>query len=209
VLGVAMVASSVAQVYSVNAVGYVNTVLPPGLSLISNPLLAPVNDLDHVFSVPGGTQVYMFNGVGFDTYLFDDIDGWVKGGVPAGTTAFNPGFGAFVRNNATTPVTNTFVGDVIQGTAVTVDLPPGGLGIRSSKVPMTGKISTDLKFPLIGGTQVYVYNGTGYDTYLYDDIDGWVKSGAPNEPTINVGQAFWVRMPAGNTQNWVRSFSVN
>jgi hypothetical protein len=207
VLGVAMVATSLAQVYSVNAVGYVNKTIPTGLSMIANPLQAPINDLNHVLTVPGGTQIYKFNGVGFDSIIYDDLDGkWLIGAVDYGATTFAPGEGAFIR--APSVFTNTFVGDVIQGSAatgnpVTVAL-PAGLSIVSSKVPITGLVSTDLKFPQIGGAQLYVYNGTGYDSYLFDDLDlKWT----PSEPTIAIGQSFWARMPAATS--WVRDFTVN
>ena len=209
VLGVAMVATSVAQVYSVNAVGYVNLTVAPGLSMIANPLQAPINDVSHVLTVPDGTQLYKFNGAGFDILLFD-VDTWVINGVPAGTTTLNPGEGAFIKNNTATPFTNTFVGDVVQGTAatgnpVTVTLPAAGnVGIVASKVPIAGKLSTDLKYPQVDGTQAYIFNGAGYDVYLFD-VDTWT----PSEPTIQIAQSFWVRTPQGSSGNWVRDFTVN
>jgi hypothetical protein len=62
------VATSVAQVYSVNAVGYVNVTLPPGFSLVSNPLNAGTgnNTVSKLFSniqggVPGGTRVFIYD----------------------------------------------------------------------------------------------------------------------------------------------------
>jgi len=60
------VATSMAQaVYSVNAVGYVNTTLVPGFQLVSNPLNAADNKIETLFSnmqggVRDGTTVYKF-----------------------------------------------------------------------------------------------------------------------------------------------------
>jgi hypothetical protein len=69
-LSAAGVATSMAQgaVYSVNAVGYVNTPLVAGFNLVSNPLnntAANGNTIESLFAgVPDGTQVYKFeNGV--------------------------------------------------------------------------------------------------------------------------------------------------
>jgi hypothetical protein len=60
-LSAAGVATSMAQVYSVNAVGYVNTQLVPGLNLISNPLEAADNKIKTLLTgVPVNTQVYRF-----------------------------------------------------------------------------------------------------------------------------------------------------
>jgi hypothetical protein len=204
---VASIASSLAQVYSVNAVGYVNLVIPAGLSMIANPLNTSNNTIGALLTVPAGTQIYKFNGTGFTSALFDDIDGWTSGGQPAANITLNPGEGMFIRNNGAQPLTNTFVGDVMQGTALSVPL-PAGLAIVASLVPQQGKVSTDLAFPQIAGTQIYTYNGVGYDSYLYDDIDGWTKGGVVSEPTVTVGQSFWVRNN-GTATSWTRNFSAN
>jgi hypothetical protein len=209
-LGAAGIASSFAQVYSQNAVGYVNLVVQPGLSLIANPLSATDNTIGGVLTVatgtPAGTQIYKFNGLTFTSALYDDVDGWTSGGQPAANITLAPGEGIFIRNNGAT-FTNTFVGEVMQGAALTTAL-PAGLSIVSSKVPQAGGISTALAFPPIPGTQVYLFNGATYDSYLFDDIDGWTKGGVVSEPNIAVAQSFWVRNN-GPAANWVRNFSVN
>jgi hypothetical protein len=206
VLGVAGIASSSAQVFSVNAVGYVNLTVPPGLSMIANPLNnTSGNTIATVLTVPAGTQIYKFNGSGFTSALYDDIDGWTSSGSPAGNITLNPGEGTFIRNNGA-QFTITFVGDVMQG-SLSVPL-PAGLSIAASQVPQQGKVSTDLGFPLIAGTQIYTFNGTAYTSFLYDDIDGWTQNGSPSEPNIAVGQSFWVRNN-GTAANWTRTFSVN
>ena len=59
--------SGVAQtVYSVNAVGFVNLVIPPGFSINSNPLNAADNSVAALFpSVPVGSAIYKFVGGSF------------------------------------------------------------------------------------------------------------------------------------------------
>src|SRR5947199_53123 len=81
------------------------------------------------------------------------------------------------------------------------------VGYVNLTVPQAGKISTDLFFPKIDGTQVYIYNGTAYDGFLFD-VDTWVKSGVANEPNIAIAQSFWVRNN-GPATTWDRVFSVN
>jgi len=209
-LGAAGIATSFAQVYSQNVVGYVSLVVQPGLSLIANPLSATDNTIGGVLTIasgtPAGTQIYKFNGLVFTSALYDDVDGWTSGGAPAANITLAPGEGIFIRNNGTTAFTNTFVGEVMQGT-LTTPL-PAGLAIVSSKVPQAGKLSTDLGFPLVAGTQVYLFNGATYDSFLYDDVDGWTKGGVPSEPTVAVAQSFWARNNAAAT-SWTRVFQVN
>ena len=72
VIGAAGLASASADVFSVNAVGFVNITAPDGFSMIANPLDNKAgNDLNHVLpSVPIGTTIFKFNGVGYDQSTF-------------------------------------------------------------------------------------------------------------------------------------------
>src|SRR5437588_10363094 len=82
-LSAAGVASSMAQgtVFSVNAVGYVNTTVGPKFSLIANPLTASDNTINTLFktgiqgTIPPGFQVFRFGTTGFAGAAYDDIDG--------------------------------------------------------------------------------------------------------------------------------------
>src|SRR5438477_12739115 len=88
---------SMAQVYSVNIVGYINLSVPKGYSMIANQLNAsPDNKLSTIMpNPPENTTVYKFNpGTGgYFSYNFSaDNPGWL----PAdGSLA--PGEGAFIR----------------------------------------------------------------------------------------------------------------
>src|SRR5438128_3848758 len=109
VLSAAGVASSLAQVYSVNAVGYVNVSLTPGLNLICNPLKVTAgNDLNHVLTgVPDGTTVYTYDTSFHSSSYASFLGGWS----PNLTVA--PGQGFFISVVAAQTV--TFVGEVPQG----------------------------------------------------------------------------------------------
>jgi hypothetical protein len=213
------VASSMAQgtVFSVNAVGYVNTTFKPGFSLVSNPLNAGAdNTIPTLFkTAPFGTQVYKFHATptaGFDIATYDDLSAaWTAPGVPTLlTTQILPGSGLFVKNNLLPKAdfTVTFVGEVPQGNLTTPLVK--GLQIVSSQVPQEGKISTDLKYTAAPGDQISKYDVATqkFATYLFDDLaNAWTLAGAPNEPTIGVGESFFLSKNAAGS--WTRTFDVN
>jgi hypothetical protein len=200
----ACVATSEAQVFSVNAVGYVTKTIPTNsFALISNPLRAATNTIDALFAgVPDGTQVFLFNTAsGFQSGTFDSLDGSFGA---IGQRELLPGQGAFVRNPSTTePLQITFVGEVMQGNLETQM--PAGFSIVSSQVPQAGT-AAELQFPQVSdGDQVYKFNAATqtYQISTFDELDG-----AFSPPvTLEVGEAVFVRLNAART--WTRNFSVN
>jgi hypothetical protein len=210
-LSAAGIATSMAQaVYSVNAVGYVNTPLVKGYNLISNPLNNTAqngNQIQNLFaSLPPGSQIFKFNGTRYDLAEVDIFSGQVTG--PAATMTVVPGEGVFVNipSDAPANTTITFVGEVMQGTGANqLSYPiPAGFSIRSSQVPQAGT-ATQLNFPAGEQDQVFVFNEAtqkyGTHQYLFGAWD-------PTEPSIDVGEAVFVNN-AGAAKNWTRSFSVN
>jgi hypothetical protein len=202
------VATSMAQVYSVNAVGYVNVTLKGGFNLISNPLNAADNSIGNVFKnmqggVPGGTTVYKFVNGNFVNAVYDDLDN-VYAPADAAATTVVPGEGVFIFIPGTADKVLTFVGEVVQGSTSTPI--PKGFSIKSSVVPQAGK-PDDFGLVGAGGDTLYRYNLTtkNYDNYVFDDLDNvW----APPLPVINVGEAFFY-FRVGAATNWQRTFSVN
>ncbi len=193
-LGAAGVASVSAQVYSVNAVGYVNTALSTGFNLVANPLNTGGNTVAEVHpTAPDGTLLYTFSTTsGFSVIQWDGE--WL----PAGTTVIAPGTGYFLRVGAATTV--TYVGEVPQGT-LSIPL-VAGFNLVGSKVPQAGKLTADLKYTPTNGDQVYTYApASGYTIFTYDDE--WL----PSEPTLKVGEGIWIRKGAAGS--WDRTFSVN
>jgi hypothetical protein len=197
-------AASVMAVTSVNVVGYVNMSLQAGNNLIGNPLSnAGGNTLSAVMpTVPDGTTFTPWDEVGQAfaapaTYL----GGWdTDYPMPVG------GGGFLFLDSATTV---TFVGDVMQGNLSSPIV--GNNQIRSSLVPQTGLLSTDLGFPGLDGDTCTFWNSTsvpqGYGapaTFL----GGW-----DTEPPITfIGQAFFINrdpsmIPPGGTF-WTRTFNV-
>lgn len=216
-LAAAGVSTSVAQVYSVNAVGYVNVSVPPGFSMVSNPLNAGTgnNTVGKLFAnitggVPTGFRVYSFNE---STGLYNTAANYLPGVgfSPAGSANVEvpPGKGVFVFNPqaAGSPaLTLTFVGEVVQGNIT--ESVPTGFSIKASAVPIAGKPET---FGVVGGvgdryfrfnkaTQLY------YTASAFVAGPGWLPATQP----VDVGEAFfYFRAPGNGATTWTRTFSVN
>jgi hypothetical protein len=196
----ATAASSVAQtVYSVNAVGFVNVNCPSGFSLISNPLEASANTVSALFpSPPPGSVVFKFNsGSGAFSATTFAFGAWDS---PSLTLV--PGEGFFFKNPSGTTYTNTFVGNVKQGT-LTTSL-AAGFTLAASQVPQSGLVSTDLGLPPVAGDTVFQYSNLAN---AYTSSTFVFGSWSPTEPTIGVGEGFFVKKAA--PASWTRNFSVN
>jgi hypothetical protein len=212
-LGIAGAASSMAQVYSVNYVGYVNTVCNPGFSLIANPLTAADNSVGTLLSsVPNGTVIFTFSGGLFHGNERDLFSGdWTDP-----SQQLLPGGGFFINNNQdpVAPFTITFVGEGGQGTLV--NTPGAGYSILSSKVPQAGTVKA-LGLNAALGNNIFRFDNAGgvfvgYENDLFGG--GW---GPPpvdnvNGPAIGVGEAFFYNnndVDPGNQPTWTRTFNPN
>jgi hypothetical protein len=215
-IAAASAATSMAQVFSVNAVGYVNKTIPAnGFAMISNPLNAATNTIDALFAgVPAGTQLYVFNSATgqYAVGTYDDLDN--SFGPTVGPMQLKPGQGVFIRNPGAQPLTITFVGEVPQGALSTPLI--AGLQMVSSQVPQAGN-ATDLSFPnklahgLTAGDQVYKFvindpvaaNNQKYLVATFDDLDdNW-----DTPINFDVGEAVFIRVAKPVT--WTRQFNVN
>jgi hypothetical protein len=202
-----------AQVYSVNAVGYVNTDLQTGFNLISNPLNNTAgNTIQNLFgtgwngAIPGGTIVYYFNSTtdAFVIASYEELFG-VFDPPAAGSQVVPPGEGVFIFVGGTTPQKVTFVGEVPQGAASNSQI-PAGFSIRGSTVPTAGPIS-GMGFPAADGDIIYEWN-PATDQYIISTFQQLFGGWDPQEPNIAVGEAFWVSK-TGTGAAWNRNFTVN
>lgn len=216
-LGAAGIATSMAQVYSVNAVGYVNVAITnksaasSTYAILSNPLNGTNNNINTVMpTAPADTLAFFFRGTpaGFnttETYI-DASTGWLPG-----TTTVNPGEGFFLALPAGVPgsvTTLTFVGEVPQGN-LTNSL-AAGYSLAASIVPQAGGITSvlglsspnpdDLVFLFDRATQSYVDAAT----YI-DPVVGWL----PSEPSPGVAEGFFYLNTGASSLNWGRTFNVN
>jgi hypothetical protein len=168
-------------------VGYVRKVVPPGWSMIANPLVAPDNSISALLTdAPEGTEVYKWDeGQQRWSYNSCEFGEWSD---PEMT--LYPGEGVFVRNNGGASFEIKFVGEMNQAFQ---DRVPLQFSIRGSAVPQAGGLSSVLQYVPFGpGGQILRLAGSGgqYSCYTFDG-EAW----SPSEPSIKVGEAFWCRNP--------------
>jgi hypothetical protein len=200
--GLATSAWAQSNVYSLNVVGYYNVTAGANQQIIlGNQLNTTNNTLGGIIPNPPPLSLfYKYANGGFTTYQFDDVDSvWL----PNANVSLNPGEGGFFKSPVAT--TLTFVGEVKQG-SLTNNLPRGAKAIVTSIVPQAGRVTTDLGLPAEPLDVLYTYQGGGFTTYQFDDVDSvWL----PSEPTNFVGGAFFYqKIPGGVLTNWIRNFTV-
>jgi hypothetical protein len=207
-------ASSMAQsnVYSLNVVGYVNTVVEGGgaYNLICNPL----NNTSG-----GNYNTNLFKGLpdGANIFLWDSSTYDFSGTVPVYSEFFAAwdidvdlpvGQGFFLVNPGDT-FTNTFVGEVVQGSVSRPIVGSGAYNAVGSTAPIGGSF-TNVIAGLVpaDGDNVFKWDTATYDfsgtVPVYSEFFGTWDITALN---INVGEAiFYVR--SGEDTTWVRNFTV-
>jgi len=191
------------NVYSLNAVGYVNTTIPNGFSIVANPLVAATNTLSVLIrpAPPEGTVVYKFVSGNYQiaNYAQDDFGNLVWDN----DLTVLPGEAFWVKNPGAA-FTNTFVGEVSQG-ALTNQI-PANFSLKSSIVPQSGQLDTVLGYPPSEGDVVYLFRANNYIicNYGQDDFGNLVWD---NAPIPFVGEGFWIK--TGAPKNWVRTFTTS
>jgi len=203
-----------ADVTSVNVVGFINLNLKPGYNLIANQLNA-ANASNHIAvvlpSVDQDTLLLKFDAV-HQTWLSPDIfdaGAWVdyNSGLPS-TTWLSPGEAAFL--NAPVAKQVTLVGEVPQGDALTVALAPN-YALVSSIVPQQLFLVSSNSFPAVQDMLYLTFNPDTqkYITAIFD-AGAWVNydTGLPTDVNPAVGQGFFINNPGTTAANWTRSFHV-
>lgn len=219
-MGIVGAATSMAQVYSQNAVGFYTLTLEPGFNLVANQLNNGGNDINTILpgtsSLPDGASLLPWDTAGqtfgpADTF-FAGL-GWFDDNLELSTTVLAAGSGAFLQVSAAASV--VLVGEVPQGTgasALTQDLVPGfqiisqltpqALGLEASGFPGSDGDSW-LQWDAVGQTYT--------DALTYFAGLGWVDNDLNIvDPVLAIGEAgFYQRSPNGGTDTWTRDFSVN
>lgn len=205
-LAAASAASAMAQnVYSVNAVGYINKSIVAGYSIVANPFKVTDNALDTLIPAPPNDLVTYTQSGG--TYLIASYivaDGaWDDGGA----VKMNVGEATVIYNGG--PSFNvTFVGEVTQsvGGAAIVNSIPSGQNLRSSKVPQAGSITGDLKYTPSTDVTTYQIAADGLSFLISNYI---VADGAWDaEPSFGFAEGAYFDAYSGS-DTWSRVFTVN
>jgi len=224
IVGALSSVSLMAQVYSLNAVGYINVTLPPGFSMIANQLtttnnnLSPLLDSQFLSGNFDSVTFFKFAHGGYTTLSVDSYSAltpyipWDQ--FTATNTTLNPGEAVFVNNPYTTNLTLTFVGTVPTGSQWATNDFAAGFNMVSSIVPQSGRLDVDLGLGEIDYDVVWIWNNV---THSYEQFTGdqystsgqpWDVVGSANlNPTVAVAQGFFYQAQAPTT--WVRNFSVN
>jgi hypothetical protein len=207
----ASIASSLAQVYSLNVVGYYNVTVKGnnGLNLIANQLNNGTNGLNQVIpTADAGDQVLTFTGSDYNVDIFDGTVWLDNNSGNSTTTTVSPGQGFFFMPVGANK-TMTFVGEVPQG-PVNLALPTA-LTLVSTKTPQQLELTAANGFPIVAaasnGQVLYFDNVAGAYVVYVTDGTTWYDNNSGDTVTLapKVGQAwFW----QGTTTAWNRTFTV-
>lgn len=197
-------------VYSQNIVGYVNQTLPQGnYTLVVTPLQGGETNADQVLtSLKGGESILLWNGAGYDSYVYAGPGTWIGPSGPGSGPVLNAGQAFFFFNNQSSAETNTYTGSVTLTNSV--DFPAGEYSLVGSIAPIAGPIdSTNINLPVQGGESVLLWNGNGYDSYVYAGPGTWIGPSGPGPaPSVTVGQGFFYFNNQGTDEQWNQNVVV-
>src|ERR1700722_10319344 len=153
------------NVYSLNAVGYINVTVQPGFNIISCPLIAsPDNTINTLLTNGNGAfKKWQYWGFSPSTGYKEELGiatGWNGGG----TSVLAPGQAAWLFNPGANPSNIIFVGTVPSGT-LTNTLTASSFNLVGSILPTSGDLVTNPLMNFKTATkkdQVWMYTaGTG------------------------------------------------
>jgi hypothetical protein len=185
-------------VYSTNIIGYATVTLPPGFSVVANPLSGADESVPALFKgVPDGTALSKF-----DSRIHRLTENAFEAGKWTNPTEkLSLGEGALLFNPTSEYKKLRFVGSVSQNSLTTPI--PAGFSMRGSAFPQPGRLDTDLGFPISDGDVIHLMDGDR-QKYLIYPYKGSAWAGEP--PVLGVGEAFWVAKEAAGT--WLQEFTM-
>jgi hypothetical protein len=209
-----MMAQSTA--FSSNIVGYATLSIPPGYSLLANPLTSgETNGANEIMPILDGEIILTWNGGSFDEVMYDSTaGGWVLGDDITVTQppSLPPGSGFFFFNPNPTATNVTFVGQVVPGPSSTAFVVlRGGYSLVGSPLPATVALitNTPVSLPIIDGMAILQWNAGKYSEVMYDSTaGGWVLAddATPSTaPPYAIGQGFFFFNPSVNPRIWYQS----
>jgi len=211
------------NVYSLNAVGYINITVQPGFNIVSSPLISVdtagnTNAISNILNNATGAykkwQFWGFTPASGYAEAVGNATGWIQGTSPSALTLV-PGAAAWLFNPGANPSNITFVGTVPSGTLVNT-LTSNSFNLVSSILPTSGDIVTNPLMSFTTGTkkdQMWEFTpgtgtGAGYKEAVFGTkwTGGTDPTGDPVQPTI--GSGFWYLNNQSTNNSWVENFSV-
>jgi hypothetical protein len=166
-----------------------------GFHLIANPLKATNNTVAALFpNPPFLTYIYKYVNGAYET-----ANGFL-GAWDNPNQTLNPGEGAFLLIPAGPAFTNTYVGEVLQGSLTNTLIP--GFNMVGTMVPQQGGLQA--VHNLQPGFLDYVYQ---FQNHAYLTANGYLGAWDFGDPVIGVAEGFWYQN-ANAANVWVRNFSV-
>jgi hypothetical protein len=195
------IATSNAQVYSQNVVGYVSlTIAPTNFTAISVPLDydgTGTNDLvGNIFGTNflNNTLVENWSGSSFVVNTYGTTS---KNPTPhwsAPTAAYAPGEGLFVYNPSNVTYSVSVVGSVLQGNLTNQYINQAGFSFVAGEFPVSGGVTSTFGYQLSAGDLFEAWNGASFSVNTYGTTS---KNPTPHwssgsEPQLPVGQGAFI-----------------
>jgi hypothetical protein len=198
------------NVYSLNAVGYINVTVQPGFNIVSCPLIASPDNTINTLLTNGTGQFKKWQFWGYSpSGGYKEEVGTGTGWSAGGASVLSPGQAAWLFNPGANPSNITFVGTVPSG-SLTNTLVAKSFNLVGSILPTSGDLITNPLMSFSTATkkdQVWMYTagaGGGYKETVSTGT-AW-SAGDPVE--ASVGGGFWYFNAQATNNNWIESFSV-
>jgi hypothetical protein len=227
-LAAAVTSTQAQTVYSQNIVGYVNQTFATagGSYFITAPVQGTNTQIETLMasSLQSFDNVLIWNGNGYNSFLYlgpnngnptgEDWDDANGNAVASPTVAAGQGF--FYQTLSGNVETNTWTGTCVLSNEITLPTAGGSYAVASTPPIASALEGTNINLPLQPFDNVLIWNGNGYNSFLYlgpnngnptgedwDDANG----NAVASPTVNVGQAFFYQTLSGNNETWTQNDS--
>jgi len=204
------------NVYSLNAVGYINETIYPGFNIVSCPLIAsPDNTLNTLLPPTNAAfkkwQVWTFNPTNPVATQYTEDSGLLNTWGNGGLETISPGKAVWLYNPGSNPSNVIFVGTVPTG-PISTPLYATSFNLVGSAVPASGDIVTN---PIMNFTntfkkdQVWTFTPTNPVATQYTEYSKLASAWGPGDPQLpTVGGGFWYYNAQVTNNAWVENFQL-
>jgi hypothetical protein len=191
-----------AQTTSANIVGYSKLSVTGGSLTLAALAFDGLGTVEEIIGdqLGTGSKVFAWSDSAYVT-VSKTRGGWS----PANTNVLQNGVGFWILPGGSASSEIVISGEVLtSATADSVSLAGGGVELVGNPYPVSSAFQDmDLSTQLATGDKVFVWNGNGYDT-ISRTRGGW-----DGNPTIGIGEGFWVSPAATRTWEESRPFNID